>query len=85
MNSLRNKEENMLLLKKTYGFSIRTFMKHLYLVHNALALYKSTFYKGYKIAAGINKFGTPISTPHLKISNHFCFFHDKLEYDTITD
>lgn len=85
MNSLRNKEEYMLLLKKTCGFSIRTFMKHTYLVHNTWALYRSIFYKGYKIAAEVNKFGTPISTPHLKTSNHLCIFQDKLKYDTVTD
>lgn len=85
MKSLRNKKENMLLLKKTCGLSIRKFMKHLYLVHNTWALYKSIFYRGYKVAAGVNKFGTPIPTSHLRTKNHLCSFQDRPKYDPVTD
>lgn len=60
-------------------------MKHLYLVHNSLAFYNGVFCKGLKVAAGINKFGTPISTPHLHTSNHLCIFQDSLDNETVTN
>lgn len=64
----------MLLLKKTCGFSFKTFMKHLYLVHNTWALYKSIFYKATKLLQGLINLEPQYQLHISKLAITFAFF-----------